>query len=302
MRQNKYIIICLLLVVTASCTGRQKDVVQEEILVTFDSIMVEERLPLLADKADSTPYATAEIHFVYPNTYAGGAGELKKLQSLFYQRVFGEQYVGISSPEETVRQYIAVCTKTYRDEFLEEYREAFDSTDLYSEEDRQILLQRKYHWAVRNRKVYTNAHLMSFTVVDSKNLGGTHGYDAQRCFSIDLNALDYVTLNHIIRPESQALLTNVVKKKLLELMRKKASRYSGASLEDRDVKTYFSDFNKIRVTENFMLTETGLVFVYNPYEIADYASGSFEVEIPYHEIVGLLDAEAFARLMPEIAL
>lgn len=56
------------------------------------------------------------------------------------------------------------------------------------------------------------------------------------------------------------------------------------------------------VNDNFMLTETGMTFTYNPYDIAAYASGLFEVEIPYGEIAHLLNREAFEELFPDTGL
>ena len=46
---------------------------------------------------------------------------------------------------------------------------------------------------------------------------------------------------------------------------------------------YF-DTEDIMATENFYLTDTGICWVYNPYEIACYATGQTSIEIPFKEI------------------
>jgi hypothetical protein len=49
--------------------------------------------------------------------------------------------------------------------------------------------------------------------------------------------------------------------------------------------------NRIGVTPNFALTARGVRFLYNPYEIAPYASGPVEIELLYSELDGLLKPE-----------
>lgn len=46
---------------------------------------------------------------------------------------------------------------------------------------------------------------------------------------------------------------------------------------------YF-DTEDIMATENFYLTDTGICWVYNPYETACYATGQTSIEIPFKEI------------------
>jgi len=41
------------------------------------------------------------------------------------------------------------------------------------------------------------------------------------------------------------------------------------------------------VTDNFKITPDGAVFIYNPYEIACYATGAVEVEIGRKELEAL---------------
>ena len=53
------------------------------------------------------------------------------------------------------------------------------------------------------------------------------------------------------------------------------------SLDNRDIFT-FDD--SVFVTENVYFTEKGIMFVYNPYEIASYAQGIISIFLSYEKI------------------
>jgi hypothetical protein len=42
--------------------------------------------------------------------------------------------------------------------------------------------------------------------------------------------------------------------------------------------------NSIEPTNNFCITKKGILFLYNPYEIAAYAMGEIELFIPFEEL------------------
>ena len=46
--------------------------------------------------------------------------------------------------------------------------------------------------------------------------------------------------------------------------------------------------NYIRFNSNFALTDKGVAFFYNQYEIAAYAYGTTKIDLPYRELAGIL--------------
>ncbi|HPS84855.1 MAG TPA: RsiV family protein, partial [Bacteroidales bacterium] len=46
----------------------------------------------------------------------------------------------------------------------------------------------------------------------------------------------------------------------------------------------------VTATPNFMLSETGITFHYNIYEIASYADGSIDITVPYDAIRAIIPA------------
>ena len=44
----------------------------------------------------------------------------------------------------------------------------------------------------------------------------------------------------------------------------------------------------IPVTEDFSISDSGITFIYNPYEIAAYAAGIIRINIPWDELQDIL--------------
>ena len=56
---------------------------------------------------------------------------------------------------------------------------------------------------------------------------------------------------------------------------------------------YSIQFMEGKIYEDFFFTTTGLNFYFSPYEIAPYSSGIITIEIPYHQLTGLLHDSYF---------
>lgn len=63
----------------------------------------------------------------------------------------------------------------------------------------------------------------------------------------------------------------------------------GVDLEDAG---YFLANHKFFMPANYVFTTEGVLFYYNPYEIAAYARGPIEFTIPYEELKGIIRKEA----------
>ncbi len=59
---------------------------------------------------------------------------------------------------------------------------------------------------------------------------------------------------------------------------------------------YWFDKNNFELNDNFLIKKNGLLFVFNPYEIAAYVYGAIEVFIPYKEIKDLIKDDSVLNL------
>lgn len=277
-----------------SCIGKQSSSVEEIGELELDSIVVEEKIKLLPNEPDSVPHATLNIKFVYPSAF-GTKEELQKLQAVFYEKIFGEEYADAVSQQEAVERYIARYAEFYREEATEFYKENSSSLNLSDDGDRWFLNSLSYGREINNNIVFINENVISFNCFSWDYTGGAHGNYSYSNHSINLKTLKPIAIDEILSDNYEDELITIIKSKLPHVIMEKLDN----SVTDiNELKTYFFDFEKIEVTDNFMLTETGMTFTYNPYEIAPFAAGEIEVHIPYGEMMNLLNPDAFARLFP----
>lgn len=274
------IYLLLLTLVSVSCTGKQQKTADK---LTFDSIAVEQKIKLLPNEPDSVPYATVYINFTYPDGFRS-AEELKKLQGLFYKEAFGENYADAPAPGYVIDTYTENYTDTYRENAAE-----FNEMLSEFEADEFPYYRFSYFSTISNKIEYENAAFVSFSVYTEDYQGGAHGANLKYNATINLNTVAKIQESDIFIPDYKEAFAQVVRKKLLEQMQEVA----GGS--DDEVKLYFFDFDNIYPNNNFLMNGTGLQYIYNIYEIAPFASGTFEISIPYSEIMHLLKPDVLTE-------
>ncbi len=231
--------------------------------LTFDTIRVKQKVLLFPDKEDTIPYADIDFKLVYPKTFEGNKEHLKKLQQIFVVNFLNKEYKN-NLPQEAINTYIQKYTKKYRKENAEIYDESLGYMFAHT-------------LTIKDSIVFFNKSVLSFSQDFYEYTGGAHGIHGTYLKSIDLKTLKEIKLADIFKQEKLQQLTNRIRAKLLKMME-----------EGGGDKSYFFDFEKIENTDNFFITDKGIKFIYNVYEIASYAAGMFEVEIPYNEIEDLL--------------
>lgn len=301
MRIATFYLLLIALLVTSCAGGNGTASDTSNTTIAFDSIVLEERIKLFPDKTDSLPCATLSIKFVYPTAF-GSKEKLRELQSLFYEIILGKKYTDALTPHEAVRIYSSVFASTYRRETTENYREEIETVDFTNEENEYLLHAMGHTRDFESKVVYADENILIISTFTWEYLGGAHGNTWRKNHTIDLQSIDTVSLSQLFSEENQVALSTIVKEKLLQVMREKLKEAEIEAEDEDEIKTYFEYFNGISANENFMLTATSINFTYNPYEIAPYVVGGFDIEIPYTEITHLLNPETFTTLFPQSSL
>lgn len=115
--------------------------------------------------------------------------------------------------------------------------------------------------------------------------GGAHGMRSLRFIHFDFHKNRLLELKDII-----AISTQDLEKELEKQFRKTYRLKSDEEL----TKILFE--NHIKPTKNFRFDQTGIYFVYNPYEIAPYAMGKIEIFIPFKNLEANLRNEFKTRM------
>lgn len=280
---KRIIYLLLIFVAVVSCTKAQNKRIE---IITFDTIVVKEKIKLFPNKPDSVPYATLDIKFVYPIAF-GSEEQLQKLQYLFCEEVLGEQYAKALLPESAVNNYV----KDYVDMCLDYGAECYEDNLEYGAEGVTNYI------SISNYINYKSETVISFSAsTDEYQCGAANSSYFQKNVVVNLKRIEVIREEDIFIAGYEESLGRVVREKLLEYMREEG--YD----DDEEAKEEFIDFDNISPNGNFLMDNKGLYYTYDPEEIAYRPAGMFEVFIPYSEIADLLNFETLAKLLPNIDL
>ena len=111
--------------------------------------------------------------------------------------------------------------------------------------------------------------------------GGAHPNYFTEFSNIDLSTGKEIKLNTLLTPGYQDKLNEIGEKKFRELRKLKPD-------EDLQQAGYWFENSKFKLNENFLITKEGIIFFYNPYEIAPYSYGTCEILIEFTAIKDLI--------------
>jgi len=149
-----------------------------------------------------------------------------------------------------------------------------------------------------NSYSFDNEHTLSgFSLLSDKkiyvygieryvDMGGAHGLETRNYYNFDLKTGKLITENDLFKSNFKAELSELLKKRIVEESKETKETKNTEpvlSLEDTDFWT-----DSIKPNGNFYITDEGINYVFNPYEIAPYYMGQTEVTIPYNRLKGIL--------------
>lgn len=127
-----------------------------------------------------------------------------------------------------------------------------------------------------------NDNYITFCVTHSVYEGGAHGMTASSYLTWLNNAGHTLTLAKAFKPGYEQTLLEAIKTGLLNQNR-------ATNMKELERYGYYP--SHIYISPNFYIDRYSLVFHYNPYEIASYATGSTDVRIPYPAVADILSPE-----------
>lgn len=110
--------------------------------------------------------------------------------------------------------------------------------------------------------------------------GGAHGIDHTLTMNFDKQTGKQLMLADVFVPGYAQQLNE----RLIDALLKKVGAKTVNELHDKDY-LYSTDMFP---SENFILGEDGITFIYNPYEIAPYSKGKIELTIDYDDLEDIL--------------
>ncbi len=108
------------------------------------------------------------------------------------------------------------------------------------------------------------------------NTGGAHGYAAIGLSSFDRERNQVITESDIFVEGYKEKLAQIIQTQLVQ-------DYKVNTVEDLSTEGFFSP-SEIEPNDNFLLTETGIRYCFNPYEISPYAMGHIYVNLTWDDV------------------
>lgn len=271
-RKNPYLLAILMIIIAGTMFSCKEKKASESTRITFDSIVVEKHIPLLAETDTTLPYSDVTVSFTYPTRFRNEEA-LARLQQIFLGTFFGDIAYDKLSPADAVDKYIA--------DYTAEYREI--SNSFYEEKARLDGETPQWYWYYMmntNRILHQNDSIISYAVEYADYTGGAHGSYQITFTNIDLNELVTLSEEDIFIPDYYNRLTEKIVSNLMK-------EYE-VTEPDSLIRRGFFAVEDIAPNNNFWLNEEGIHYAYNQYEIAPYSSGVIEVTIPYSDLKDIL--------------
>ena len=215
-----------------------------------------------------TDTLTVDIRMEYP-AKGMSAQAMESLQDIITAEAFGNGYCG-KAPQEAIDAYASDYISTYRDENLE-------LAESLAGENSMALSWGKYITGAftGEMNMADGDRLMNYTITDYSYTGGAHGMNTETNLVFSLETEDRLGLEDIFREDSMSALPGLLMKHVSE------------AFEDPSDSGYLL-VTDIPATENFSISDSGITFIYNPYEIAAYAAGIIRITIPWDELQDIL--------------
>jgi len=150
--------------------------------------------------------------------------------------------------------------------------------------------ERRYYSSLSLRAKYSNGRFVTYQMATNENRNGAHGYYTLQMVSYDPIHCRAIDWNYIFKPGSAGQVV-----KMLEHIAEADSEYMSWNANIYRY-TYHKDEEWYDAKETFLpnpaLTDEGIVFSYQPYEIACFAAGMYHFTIPYNRLMDYLTDEA----------
>lgn len=136
---------------------------------------------------------------------------------------------------------------------------------------------REYEVSVESEGTVIDS-LLGYVITRAGYTGGAHGMYGTECHTYSLRDGFELSLADLFSPSALQRLDGVIREKI-------AAQYHASTDDELSEAGFFPEY--IAPTENFLISESGITFYYNPYDIGCYALGAVEVTLTPEELAQL---------------
>jgi hypothetical protein len=249
--RNFFILLCI--IVVASCFN---NTTTSDTTVNFEKIKVEKK------SRDFFVDSTYEVSVMYHNPVK--APVYLKDSILKYTKILFAAWFDIKSEKQFD---LNTLVQQHFDEYFRQVAE------------NNLPAHTAFILTISAEDVYQNEHIISFAYNWTIYEGGAHPNSGKFYFVLDKNTGKKVSYKSLMKGHETEFLS---------IAETEFKIQSGIKENEKIYDLYWFKDGQFQLTDNYAFTTEGLIFSYNPYEIAPYSFGIIELTLPYEKIENLI--------------
>lgn len=198
----------------------------------------------------------------------GGAQEdvIRSVNGIIAEMLFGEEE--LTDVQESYSKYVENLKKTYREDCSEIIE--------MSKEFGESMIPVACNWASSIQGQFLKAYkgYIPYRSDTYNYTGGAHGGRTVLCRNFNFKSGEAASEDDIFKENYE--------EKLTALLVEKAVEYVG----EENAEVLWKE--EIKPNGNFVLSKEGILYIFNQYEIAPYAAGVIELDIPWDEVADIV--------------
>lgn len=253
--------------IVCSCGGASGSKKNGTDSIRFDSIKVDSTLFLTEDTAGP------RCHVNLCLTYAIGKNAEYINDSIIRSGILSPDYFSITSKKISVPEAADSFITRYLNDYKNDYGELYKADKTHgSSYNCEYIVKTYVSQEVSDYYTYI-ANIYSYG-------GGAHGCSIIITKNIDTNNRKIISLRDIFVPGFEHELNELIVKNLCK-------KFKVKNLKELNEQTVFMGID-VYPSDNFIINEDGITFIYSPDEIAYHAAGEIRVEISNSELENIL--------------
>lgn len=200
---------------------------------------------------------------------------IDSVNKMILHNVYGESYDTLS-PMDAMLRYASDYTANYRKEVEPMYRSGGGGLSAWY----------SYFSNIKGRVERSDENMLVYSVYNETYTGGAHSNYATSYMNIALDSLHQIDIDEIFNSGYSDSLSSIIKKQLMKDV--------DATDEEELLDMGYGMTGDIVPTDNFIITDSGITFHYNIYEIAPFVIGQIKVAVPYKDLKPLLNSDCTA--------
>ena len=239
----------------------------------FEEITLSKSEHLFAD--ESKPACNLSIDFAFVNN-ANTIGAKDSINAYLLSVLFGKRYQQLS-PQEAMEGYAKEYVTNYRADLEPMIQKDIDN---HIDKD-QLTAWYSYEQELKGSIETYKGMLLSYCTYKNEYSGGPHGMYTTEFINLNLSSLQPILLDELFVEDYQETLT--------ELLWYQLALDNGVETRDELEEMGYATTGELAPTENFYISEDGITFYYNVYEIAPYSMGPTQITLSYDMLKYILN-------------